>query len=133
MFVGVLGISSAWCLHIFGCRDIFRFIANHCRVVTTLRTTYNVTSSLPAEISKETIPKKLIGKKILGTLWDSLDDKSIEEHRLVQRLYCYVRLIRKKKKESSSEVESGPVSTTLSCTSTRARSPRPRPATGKCF
>jgi hypothetical protein len=97
-FVGVLGISSAWCLHIFGCRDIFRFIANHCRVVATLRTTYNVTSSLPAKISKETMPKKSIGKKILGTLWDSLDDKSPEEHRLVRRLDCcflYVRLLPK--------------------------------------
>jgi hypothetical protein len=75
--------------------DTFRFIANHYRVVPTMWTTYNATSSLPAEISKETMPKKSIGKKILGTLWDSLDNKSPEEHRLVRRLDCcflYVRL-----------------------------------------
>jgi hypothetical protein len=37
------------------------------------------------------------------------------------------------KTESNSEVESGPVSITLSCTSTRVRSLCARPVTGKCF
>lgn len=32
-----------------------------------------------------------LGKRILGLLWDSLDDKSPEEHRLVRRLdSCYL-------------------------------------------
>lgn len=30
--------------------------------------------------------RKSIGKRILGLLWDSLDEKSPEEHRLVRRL-----------------------------------------------
>lgn len=31
-------------------------------------------------------PKPSLGKRILGILWDSLDDKPAEEHRLVRRL-----------------------------------------------
>jgi ACS family pantothenate transporter-like MFS transporter len=35
--------------------------------------------------------KQSIGKRILGVLWDSLDEKSPEEHRLVRRLdSCYL-------------------------------------------
>jgi MFS transporter, ACS family, pantothenate transporter len=30
--------------------------------------------------------KPTLGKRILGVLWDSLDDKPPEEHRLVRRL-----------------------------------------------
>lgn len=29
-----------------------------------------------------------LGKRILGLLWDTLDDKTPEEHRLVRRLDC---------------------------------------------
>lgn len=38
--------------------------------------------------TQNALPKKQLslGKKILGTLWDSLDDKPPEEHRLVRRL-----------------------------------------------
>lgn len=47
-------------------------------------------ASVPAQHvvgSQDDVPKKpTLGKKILGLLWDSLDDKSPEEHRLVRRL-----------------------------------------------
>jgi hypothetical protein len=48
-----------------------------------------------------------------------------EDSIVVSCMFAYCR-----KTESNSEVESGPVSTTLSCTSTRVCSPHPRPATG---
>lgn len=39
-------------------------------------------------IAQNALPKKKVsfGKRILGILWDSLDDKPPEEHRLVRRL-----------------------------------------------
>ena len=38
-----------------------------------------------------TYKRKSVGKKIVGFLWDSLDEKSLEEHRLVRRLdSCYL-------------------------------------------
>lgn len=38
--------------------------------------------------AQNSLPKKQhsLGKRILGILWDSLDDKPAEEHRVVRRL-----------------------------------------------
>ncbi|KAH8680785.1 pantothenate transporter liz1 [Xylariales sp. PMI_506] len=50
-------------------------------------------SAQPQDVSiVQDAPKKTpLSKKILGLLWDSLDDKSPEEHRLVRRLdSCYL-------------------------------------------
>ena len=47
----------------------------------------------PIVINQDAPPKKKpsLGKRILGLLWDSLDEKSPEEHRLVRRLdSCYL-------------------------------------------
>lgn len=49
-------------------------------------------TTVPSEpASIQDVPKKKpsVGKRILGLLWDSLDDKSPEEHRLVRRLDSY--------------------------------------------
>jgi hypothetical protein len=51
---------------------------------TTLQPVSQVIQDVPRK-------KPSLGKKILGLLWDSLDDKSPEEHRLVRRLdSCYL-------------------------------------------
>lgn len=45
----------------------------------------------PIVLAETPRKKASLGKKILGYLWDSLDDKSPEEHRLVRRLdSCYL-------------------------------------------
>ncbi|CAK7220288.1 hypothetical protein SCUCBS95973_004108 [Sporothrix curviconia] len=50
-------------------------------------------TTMPDPDTPHDLPRKRpsLGRRILGTLWDSLDDKSPEEHRLVRRLdTCYL-------------------------------------------